>query len=293
MKKVLAWLMALCTCLAVCLPVWADETGDARTVIGANLTDAQVAQVYKDFGIERGTVTELTVTNAEERVYLEGKVSESTIGTRSISCVYIQQLPFGEGLDVTVKNINWCTEAMYKNALITAGIDDARVIVTAPFQVSGTAALTGIYKAYEDMTGKSLNEQAKDVGTQELIVSAELADEIAGVSDEQIAYLMNELKLILDETKNMSDDELRGQIDTIAESANVSLNDDQKTKVLKLVRSLEGLSVDELITKAKGIQDSVKKMQQAAETATTFLTKVKNFFASIAGFFSRLFGNKA
>ena len=33
---------------------------------------------------------------------------------------------------------------MYKNALTTAGITDADVKVTAPFEASGTAALTGI-----------------------------------------------------------------------------------------------------------------------------------------------------
>jgi len=293
MKKKIALLLALCLSLSFSVTSFADDSGESRTVIGANLTETQITQVYKDFGIERGTVPELTVTNAEERVYLEGKVSDSTIGTRSISCVYIQMLPFGEGLDVTVKNINWCTEAMYKNALITAGIDDARVIVTAPFQVSGTAALTGIYKAYEDITGETLSEMAKDVGTQELIVSAELADEIAGVSDEQIAYLMNELKVILDETQNMTDDELRNEIDKISESANVKLNDEQKDKVVSLVRSLEKLSVEDLIAKAKGIQDSVVKMQEAAEKASGFISKVVKFFSSIASFFSRLFGNKS
>ncbi len=44
---------------------------------------------------------------------------------------------------------------MYISALATAGITDARIIVASPFEVSGTAALTGVYKAYEDMTGKS------------------------------------------------------------------------------------------------------------------------------------------
>lgn len=52
---------------------------------------------------------------------------------------------------------------MYKNALATAGITDAKVLISAPFPVSGTGALTGIYKAYEDMTGVSLNDLAKNL----------------------------------------------------------------------------------------------------------------------------------
>lgn len=76
--------------------------------------------------------------------------------------MYITILDDGSGLNVSTKNINWCTEQMYKNALTTAGITDADVKVTAPFEVSGTAALTGIYKAYEDITGNSLSSLAKD-----------------------------------------------------------------------------------------------------------------------------------
>lgn len=43
---------------------------------------------------------------------------------------------------------------MYKNALTTAGITDADIIVAGPKPISGTAALVGIFEAYEAMTGK-------------------------------------------------------------------------------------------------------------------------------------------
>ena len=33
---------------------------------------------------------------------------------------------------------------MYRNALITAGVEDAKIIVASPDKVSGTAALTGL-----------------------------------------------------------------------------------------------------------------------------------------------------
>ena len=63
---------------------YADNISDSRTVIGADLDSDEIATVYKSFGIERGEVKELTVTNADERKYLEGQVDESLIGTRSI-----------------------------------------------------------------------------------------------------------------------------------------------------------------------------------------------------------------
>lgn len=188
---------------------FADTIEGSRTVIGADLDADDIAYVYKEFGISQGDVKELTVTNAEEREYLKGLVDESLIGTKSISCVYIEALADGKGLDVQVKNITWCTPDMYMNAMVTAGITDANVKIVAPFDVSGTAALTGIYKAYEDITGKKLDEDAKLVGTQELTVTAELAEEIGSADS---AAIVNQLKLILDETKNMTDDQLREEI---------------------------------------------------------------------------------
>ena len=196
MKKITALILALMLlCSSVC---HADNISDSRTVIGADLDSNEIASVYKSFGIERGDVKELTVTNADERKYLEGQVDESLIGTRSISCIYIEAQGSGEGLDVSVDNITWCTADMYMNAMVTAGITDANVKIVAPYKVSGTAALTGIYMAYEDITGKKLDEDAKLVGTKELTITAELADEIGSADSTAI---VNELKLMLDIAK--------------------------------------------------------------------------------------------
>ena len=163
-------------CLLTMSGAFAYKVGEARVAIGANLDSEQIAAVYSDFGIERGVIPEITVTNENERQYLEGLVDDKKIGHKAISCVYITILDDGSGLNVSTKNINWCTEQMYKNALTTAGITDADVKVTAPFEVSGTAALTGIYKAYEDITGNSLSSLAKMVGAEELIVTGQLAE---------------------------------------------------------------------------------------------------------------------
>lgn len=289
MKKITALILALMLlCSSVC---HADNISDSRTVIGADLDSNEIASVYKSFGIERGDVKELTVTNADERKYLEGQVDESLIGTRSISCIYIEAQGSGEGLDVSVDNITWCTADMYMNAMVTAGITDANVKIVAPFSVSGTAALTGIYKAYEDITGEELDETAKLIGTKELTITAELADEIGSADSTAI---VNELKLMLDETKNMTDDELREQIKKIAEEYEVSLTEKQIDRLIDLCRSMEKLNVDELKAKVEEVQQYLKDIAAAqgsvkeflsnvAETVTEFVNKVIDFFKGIFG----------
>ena len=286
MKKLISALLAVCL-LAGAVPALAVDAGEARAVIGANLTDEQIADVYKNFGISRGNVTELRVTNADERKYLSGYVDDSVIGTNSISCVYIEVLDEGEGLDVTTSNINWCTSQMYVSALATAGITDAKIIVAAPFEVSGTAALTGVYMAYEDITGEELDETAKLVSTQELTLTAELADKIGSYDSVEI---VNELKLLLGETRNMTDEQLRAEIVSIASDLGVTLTDTQINQLISLCRSLEKLNPDELKAKVESVQNTIAKLGQAQETVSNFLTGVKNVWNSIVDFFKNIFG---
>ena len=286
MKKLISALLAVCL-LAGAVPALAVDAGEARAVIGANLTDEQIADVYKNFGISRGDVTELRVTNADERKYLSSYVDDSVIGTNSISCVYIEVLNEREGLDVTTSNINWCTSQMYVSALATAGITDAKIIVAAPFEVSGTAALTGVYMAYEDITGEELDETAKLVSTQELTLTAELADKIGSYDSVEI---VNELKLLLSETRNMTDEQLRAEIVSIASDLGVTLTDTQINQLISLCRSLEKLNPDELKAKVESVQNTIAKLGQAKETVSNFLTGVKNVWNSIVDFFKNIFG---
>ncbi|MGM9528224.1 MAG: DUF1002 domain-containing protein [Oscillospiraceae bacterium] len=289
MKKVVSVILAAVLLTSVCA-AFAIEKGESRAVIGADISAEQKAAVYSSFGVEQGAVSELIVTNAEERSYLDGLVDPSIIGTRSISCVYIEILGEGDGLEVSTSNISWCTKDMYINALVTAGIDDAKVIVTSPISgISGTAALTGIYKAYEDITGQQLDEVAKLAGTQELVITAELADEIGSYD---AVLIVNELKLILDQTVNMTDDEVRAEIEYVADQYDITVSEGQKDQLVKLCRSLEKLNPEQLKEKVESVQNTLKKLASAKETAANVSESVKKFFDAVSNFFAKLFSKE-
>ena len=287
MKKLISFILTAAMLFGMTTAFAIDE-GEARTVIGADITQTQKASVYKTFGISEGDVEELTVTNAEERQYLDGVVDAAVIGTHSISCVYIKVLAAGKGLDVSTSNISWCTKDMYRNALTTAGIDDAQVIVTSPIQgISGTAALTGIYKAYEDITGTKLDTTAKLAGTQELVTTAELADEI-GSTD--AVTIVNELKEILGETKTMSDDELRAEIQKLADENKIKITDSQIDQLMSLTRQLEKLDTNQLKQKVEEFQSTARKLAGAKDKVSKFAASFGDFLQSVGSFFSGLFG---
>lgn len=290
MRKFLAAVLALAVSFTLFLPAaLAVDADEERVTMGADLTDRQREAVYQDFGIEEGAVKELTVTNAEERSYLEGLVPDGKIGSVALSCIYIKTLEEGSGLSIELHNINYCTEDMYINALTTAGISDASVIVSAPFPVSGTGALTGAYKAYEDITGTSLSNLAKAAGAEELVVTGELAEYIGS---EDATQMINELKSMLDKTQGMTDDEVRVEIKKLADLYNVALTGAQIEQVLSLVRKLEGLDADQLQKQLVGIAKAAETANKAGEVASVVYEDVKGFFASVGNFFSGVFGSK-
>ena len=285
MKRLLCIILAVLMFASLGAAAYADGDAQARAVIGANLDENQIASVYQLFNVKRGDVKEMTVTNAEEREYLEGYVDESLIGTRSISCVYVELLAEGAGMDVTTSNITWCTPEMYISALATAGITDARIVVAAPFEVSGTAALTGVYKAYEDLTGKKLDDLAKAVSTQELTITGELANEIGEMDSTSI---VNDLKMMLDETAQMTDEEIKEQIIQIAATYNVNLTDNQINQLISLCRSLEGLDADALKSRVEEVQNTLKKVSDAKTQVIGFVEQVKKVVTSIKSFFEKI-----
>ena len=194
-------------------------------------------------------------------------------------------LPQGSGLSVSVNNVSWCTPDMYRNAFTTAGITDARVTVAAPFPVSGTAALAGIYKAYEDMTGQKLDTAVKDMGTQELTVTGALANEIGSAASTSI---VNELKNMLGQTVNMSDEELRAAIRQIAAGYGAALTDAQVQQLLELCRSLEKLDPDSLTEKVGEIQNTLEKVSEAKDQVVGFVEKARQVIDAVKDFFARI-----
>ena len=285
MKRLLCIILAVLMFASLGAAAYADGDAQPRAVIGANLDENQIASVYQLFNVKRGDVKEMTVTNAEEREYLEGYVDESLIGTRSISCVYVELLAEGAGMDVTTSNITWCTPEMYISALATAGITDAKIVVAAPFEVSGTAALTGVYKAYEDLTGKKLDDLAKAVSTQELTITGELANEIGEMDSTSI---VNDLKMMLDETAQMTDEEIKEQIIQIAATYNVNLTENQINQLISLCRSLEGLDADALKSRVEEVQNTLKKVSDAKTQVIGFVEQVKKVVTSIKSFFEKI-----
>ncbi|MBO5241408.1 MAG: DUF1002 domain-containing protein [Lachnospiraceae bacterium] len=217
--------------------------------LGADLSDEQRASVLTQMGLTEADLpsfTLITITNEMEHQYLGSYMDASVIGSKSLSSVLITPKESG-GVVVTTKNINYCTTGMYRNALLTAGVSDAEILVAAPSPMSGTAALIGAIKGYEAMTGVAVEEVTLDTAMDELITTGEIAEDIAtqtGGDSEQIEELIAFVKA------NVAAGELKTEEDVLAVIAEgekkfeVTLTQEQKQQIVDIMMKINELGLD-------------------------------------------------
>ncbi len=255
--------------------------------LGANLTAEQQAVVLGLLGINPAELADydvIYITNEQEHQYLGNYVDASKIGTRSLSSVLIVKREKGHGINITTKNISYCTIGMYKNALITAGITDADIIVAAPTSISGTAALVGAMKAYSDMAGEEVTEESMDTALNELVLTGDLAKKMGDSQkvEELIAYLKQEVL-----SKGLSDEgEIREVIGKACEEFDITLSEDEVSQLVELLKKIGQLDLDwdSIKNQAEELYNKLSKID-----AGGFFDKVAGFFQSVFDFFKGLF----
>lgn len=277
-KRLLALILSMVMLLGTGLNVFAAEESTTFVALGENLTAEQRAVVLELLEITEEELLECEVgyiTNSEEHTYLDAYLDSSVIGTKSLSSVKVVKTEEGSGIEVVTHNINYCTPDMYRNALITAGLEDATVIVAGPTQISGTAALIGVKKAFESVTGEEMDEEAFEAATNELVVTGELSD-ILGDSDkasEFVAYI----KQLIVEQGLKTQEEIEAAIREAMKEFGIDLTDEQIAELVNLLKKISELDidVDALLNQAKGIYEKLKSMgvKIDGDTAKGFIEK--------------------
>ncbi len=260
------------------------EYGDTMVTLGSDLNADERKTVLGLLELTEDdlkTMTVLGITNQDEHDYLDDYLPASVIGTRALSSIKLVKAEDGTGIKVTTKNISYCTDAMYVNALATAGIKDAYVTVVGPFSISGTAALVGTMKAYEEMTGEDISEDVKDAATNELVVTGEIA-EMIGDSDkasELMGYVKNEVL----ENKLKDEDEIRKVIEEASDEMGVTLTDDEVESIVSIMKKLGGLDIDlnSIKDQAKGLYDKLEGLDIDTEKAEGIWNNIVSFFKGI------------
>lgn len=250
---------------------------------GTDLTPQEKQTVSREFplptNIKLSEVKALTVTNEEEWRLLKGLIPDEEIGTKAISSVYIEKRVPGTGLEIETKSLSLVTPHMIANALATAGVKDAKVVATAPILVSGTAALTGIYKSFEELTGTTLTENAKRIAAEELIKTSTLGEEIG---KERAATLLERTKerVIRENTTDRA--EIIKVVERSAREQDLTLSQTQKQDVAELLLKIKQLNIDldNLRKQLKNFRETPNE-NLPPEKQESFISKLIAFFRSL------------
>ena len=231
--------------------------------LGADLTSDEKAKVLALFGVDEKDLDNykvVYVTNQEEHQYLDSYISSSQIGNQAWSSVLITEGRKGSGINVTTKNVIYCTTGMYANALATAGVEDVDVVVAGPFNVSGTAALVGALKAYSEMTGETVDEDVVDAAVDEMVTTGSLEDG-TDADNEKVEGMVAYLKEQIANSDN-KDKDLDQIINDAANKFEITLNEDQFNQLKSLLEKLGGLHLDlgSLKSQAQAAYDTLKDM---------------------------------
>lgn len=262
--------------------------------LGADLSDDQKNTVLSLMGIDPANLANYNVTyvtNAQEHQYLDSYVDSSKIGSKSWSSVVIVKRKKGNGLNISTNNITYCTVGMYKNALTTAGITDADIIVAGPKPISGTAALVGIFEAYEAMTGEAVQDNVVDAALNELVVTGELEASIQGLTDQEVEEFIAYIKSLIAEKGLTDEKSINEAIDEACDKYGVTLSDDERQKIVDLLLKIISLGIDlsGLVDYAASLYNSFKNGGSSSGIIASIGNFFGNIFSAIGEFFKNLF----
>lgn len=309
MKKLITLLFS--AVLLLSMPVMAAEVDQSRIVnidasksiiaLGADLSAEQRATVLSLMDVTEADLANyqvITITNDMEHQYLDAYMDASIIGSKSLSSVKITPAESGHGVLVTTKNINYCTTGMYRNALLTAGVSDADILVVGPTEISGTAALIGAIKGYEAMSGESVSDTTLDTAMDELITTGEIAMQDADSQD--IEELIAFVKAKVAAGGLDSDDQIRSAIEEGEDKFGVTLTEDEINQIIAIMQKINQLGLDPnvLVAQAEDLyskfgKDFLKNLDTDAIAKEVAKSAASGFFAKIGdaikGFFAGLF----
>ena len=294
-KQMLTGALAACMFLTSGMTALADRVDAVidkpYVALGADLKESERAKVLELLGVTDAELKDydvVTITNEDEHKYLDSYLDAGVIGTRALSSVMVVGKEAGNGINVNTNNISYCTSGMYRNALITAGVEDADITVAGPFSISGTAALVGAIKAYETMTGEEVPEVNLDAANNELVITGEIVESVG--DPEKVEQLMALVKQEVAEGAVSGSEDIKNLVKQAADELEIRLSDEDRDKITGLMDKIDGLdlNVDAIKEQAKDLYHKLENLDFNfdAESVGNFFTRIID---AIVGFFQDLF----
>lgn len=279
---------------------------DTKEVVtlGANLNSNQKQEMFKEFGVNPNDVEVITMNVNEIREQLGLPKISGEVKGNAYSSAFVNIEEKGYGIKVKTNNLTEVTKTMLSNALLTAGVNDADVIATAPFKVTGTSALAGVIQAFEKATGENIPVENKEVARQELSITNNLADaknsEGQNIGKDVASAIVNQAKEEVIKDKPKNDRKVGEIVNNITNNYDVELTPTQEQELVGLLANINSLGLNysnlkgELNNISNNIQDILKENGQELKDSgilDRILNKILGVCNDIKSWFASYFGD--
>ena len=148
-------------------------------------------------------------------------------------------------------------------------------------------------KAFENATGETLDEDKKELASEELITTGDLGDKIG---QDKATGIINDVKADIIKNNTSDKTQIANTINNITNNYNVQLTDAQVDKIVALMEKIAAQHYDYNKMKAtlNNVSDVVKdNLKDAGEDLNNsgILDSIGSFFSGIGDWFSNLFSS--
>lgn len=312
-KASTAVLLSLSMIMLFCDKAEADSLNGLPTVtVGKSLSSGQrketIAILTQE--ISGQNYTTLTVTGNDLVKYLNPSGDNFTTTSGVWSSALIVKTDSEPGIRVKIlpyngqTTITTITADQYKNAALTAGIENADIYITSPVAIDGSGALAGIYAAYADK-GKKLNQDQINAAQDEINTLSSINQNNRNKSNFSDAKLNRAIvgakKDMAQKGGTLSDDQIRDIINNQIKINHLgnTINNNQINEIVKLLEEVQGsgsLKNKSFVGNAQALSHDFQNMKNKIKSQNNSNVSHNNNFLNdlwnqIVGFFNKLFNN--
>lgn len=256
-------------------------------VYGAGLSKDEAEQTKTLLDIDDEDIDYLKITGADALKY----INEDNQDSQMISSIFAKKNDDKDVVKVEVMTPLMITDVsslQYSNAAITAGVKGLDIKVASVTQVTGTSALTGVYKLME-MLGQEVDVERTKAANEEIqtinVIAKEHQDD-ENFNKEDLNNAVVEGKQQLIEIKESDGNVVADQVENVTNTVikdnnleNILSNNDIQNLVIMFTNfiNIENLNINETKDQLNYLKDNASKL------AKEELDKVKEFINTDAG----------
>ena len=228
-------------------------------------------QSYTDKKVDNATTKVVTASEVNQ---IAKNITGRTDNSKQIFSCAMVDLSYNQGIKIVVDNskISVVTPKMYANALKSSGIENGYVVVTAPVQSSGEAALTGVLKSYEAAVGASIPESAKKAATEELYTEDQIATQ-TGQNPDKVADLFEQVKNEVQKQNLHDPSQIKVIVINIANNMNINISDQQAQQIANAIAN------------SQKVQGELTEFKQQLQNVTNQVSQSQGILNQILGYF--------